>query len=102
MSTIEWACPKCKAKANEHGSGGADRCETVGAGRRTENCLGFICECPADTSKSHGQSMQDRCAEATCYHCGWAGTFPPTPRGLKSWEKQALAAGWIPPEGWAA
>lgn len=61
--------------------------------------MGFICDCPTTTSDEHGSTMAERCPEANCYHCGWSGTFPPTPKGLVPWEKKALEAGWTPPAG---
>ena len=100
MSKIRWACPECGATPDNHGKGGEERCD----GRRTSaGCGGFVCECDADTDSGHGDSADDPCHNATCYHCGWGGTFPPppfNPKSLKGWAKQAWAAGWKPPAGW--
>jgi hypothetical protein len=60
--------------------------------------MGFICDCDWETGPEHGESYQDPCEEAYCYHCGWGGTFPEKPKGLQSWEKKALDAGWTMPE----
>ena len=91
---IPWACPKCGAKAREHGRGGEDACDA-----RLRGCNGFICECEYSADDmGHGLSFADRCESAVCYHCGWSGIFPPRPRGLVLWEKRALEAGWTPPK----
>lgn len=94
----EWNCPKCGAGANEHGAGGRDKCN-----EGATSCQGFICECdPRDNAASeqddHGTSLTNPCREANCYHCGWGGTFPKNPKGLQTWEKKALDAGWTMPE----
>lgn len=60
--------------------------------------MGFICDCEEDTGPDHGMTLSDTCPTATCYHCGWSGTFPPKPKGLQAWEKKALDAGWTMPE----
>jgi hypothetical protein len=95
---MNWACPRCGAKANEHGAGGAAKCK---AGEQRK-CQGFLCECGVDTDDDHGESLATPCPNACCYHCGWYGTFPAPPRKAKTWEKKALLAGWTPPEGWDA
>jgi hypothetical protein len=100
---IVWKCPKCGAKPDEHGKGGRDRCKYTGGG--PGGCVGFLCECEDEernSMKGHGDSFDNRCLEANCYHCGWGGEFPPVLRKLKPWEKLALAAGWKPPAGWRA
>jgi len=98
---VEWKCPKCGATPDAHGKGDCGR-DHPDRGLAYRHCMGFLCECAGDSKPPHGESPADPCYEARCYHCGWAGTFPPPPRALKPWEKKALAAGWIPPEGWAA
>lgn len=91
MSTkFKWACPKCGAKANGHGKGGQKHCR----GRWSSECSGFICECEHETGKDHGLTLEDPCTNAYCYHCGEGCTFPKAPKGLQSWEKKALEAGW--------
>lgn len=93
---FEWACPKCGAKAHEHGRGEYETCD--GEGR---TCEGFICECADEGfDEAHGTTLASPCTEASCYHCGWGGTYPVrkgVPKGLQAWEKKALAAGWTPP-----
>jgi len=89
---IIWACPKCKAQANEHGKGS---CEG-----RDYFCLGFICECEGDQEPDHGGTYSNPCPNANCYHCGWGGKFPKPPGKILPWEKKALEAGWTPPAGW--
>lgn len=93
----KWACPKCGADANAHGKGGADKCRKNQYGRE---CQGFLCECESDASEDHGESHEDPCPEANCYHCGWGGQFPMKPLKLKGWAKTAWDAGWRPPAGW--
>ena len=96
---VPWACPKCGAKANKHGKGGASACQYNGEG---PDCCGFLCECMTD-DPGHGDTADNPCPEANCYHCGWGGTFPvPTfdAKKLKGWAKQAYDAGWKPPAGW--
>ena len=90
---IEFKCPKCNALPNEHGKGGAEKCID-----RHGSCMGFICDCSKDTGENHGESFEDSCPEANCYHCGWGGTFPIKPKGLQAWEKKALDAGWAMPD----
>lgn len=94
MTTIqfEWKCPKCGAPHDDHGKG---ECHDHFA--TESHCVGFVCECEVDTEE-HGQSLSDPCRAATCYHCGWKGTFPKAPKSLQVWERQALKAGWSPPE----
>lgn len=91
MSLFKWECPKCNATANEHGHGDCH-------GRTRDYCCGFLCECDAETSESHGLVLSESCKNAYCHHCGWGGTFPKPPKSALPWEKKALAAGWIPPE----
>lgn len=95
---FEWKCPKCDAPPNKHGKGGREEC----AVRTSDGCMGFICECEEDTGKEHGTTLSDPCQAANCYHCGWGGTFPVKPKGLQTWEKKALEAGWTPPAKRAA
>ena len=92
---VKWACPKCgaTATANRHGKGGAKACEQTSA----ETCDGFLCECLEDGTYYHGETFTDVCHEAHCYHCGWGGKFPQTPKKIAPWEKKALAEGWKPP-----
>ena len=97
---FEWACPKCGAKANAHGRGECR--DPVGTA-----CSGFLCEIddcdPIRREESeHGESLANACKSARCWHCGWAGDFPKKPKGLASWEKTALDAGWTPPAARAA
>lgn len=94
MSEVEWRCPACEAPANKHGKMPMAIC------KRSSSCMGFICECEDDTGEGHGESLDERCPNATCYHCGWGGTFPPQPMKLTGWEKKAWDAGWRPPAGW--
>lgn len=95
MSTIEWACPRCKA-THEH-------CNNVNVKRFGEHktgysCSGFICECECeDPSPDHGTAANP-CPTAVCHHCEWRGVFPPRPRKLLAWEKKAIDAGWTPPD----
>lgn len=96
---VKWRCPKCGADANEHGKGGAEKCQDRFAGDKY--CQGFLCECDQDTEANHGLVFSDRCPSAHCYHCGWSGTFPQPLNAITPWEKKALEAGWTPPAGWA-
>ena len=95
---VKWACPKCQATPNKHGKGGADKCadpDTHGT------CMGFICEC--DSNEEHGDTPENPCPNAVCYHCGWFGEFPVPSfdsSKLKGWAKKAYEAGWRPPVGW--
>lgn len=99
---IEYACPKCGAKPNSHQGAirtlvKIDRCTP-------SSCLGFICECDSKESydnPEHGTSYAHVCEFATCYHCGWSGIFPAPKKTWPKWTKEALKAGWTPPEGWA-
>jgi hypothetical protein len=56
--------------------------------------------CDGDTPPEHGEHLGAQCPEAYCYHCGWGGHFPPTPKKAPSWAKKAMEAGWHPPQGW--
>jgi hypothetical protein len=98
--SFEWKCPKCGADANEHGTGGSEKCKDS-LFRQGNSCQGFLCECPdSGESLTHGQLLSDVCEEAVCHHCGWSGKFPRLPGKILPWEKKALAAGWNPPDGW--
>jgi hypothetical protein len=96
---FEWKCPKCGAKADEHGKGGIAECKDWLGSR--SRCKGLICECAQDTGSVHGETFSDRCHHATCYHCGWLGTMPRPLNNIEDWEQKALESGWIPPEEWA-
>jgi hypothetical protein len=99
MDEVEWKCPRCQAppdacgKKIEHLIGGVF-CTSK------KWCGGFVCECDADTAPGHGETLRDRCGNASCYHCGWGGTFPKMPRKMPAWATRALADGWTPPDGW--
>ena len=97
---IKWACPQC----------GTDYAGNHSSPEETEKCrhrsmagCQFTCECDHDVAKEHGDSLADRCMNASCDHCGWYGEFPPIPwkkKDLPAWAKKALDAGWTPPKGW--
>lgn len=94
---FDFKCPKCGAEPHKHGRG---NCEYDS---RTIDCEGLICECdieenPRSEESNHGITLENPCTEANCYHCGWGGTVPARPKGLQSWEKKALEAGWTMPE----
>jgi hypothetical protein len=91
---IPWACPKCGAEANKHGKGGDDKCVDR---HGSTACMGFLCECDDEGTPEHGESFNNVCPEAVCYHCRWSGEFPVRPKGLEAWEKKALDAGWAMP-----
>jgi hypothetical protein len=97
VKRIRWACPKCGANADRHGKG-------VCLNSEPGACAGFLCECDDPyTALAHGESHDDPCENAYCYHCGWGGTFPVPlfdPKKLTGWAKTALANGWKPPTGW--
>lgn len=98
---IKWACPSCGATASKHGKGGKSACI---AGNQL-GCDGFLCECDdvCGSAKGHGESHDNPCVNAVCYHCGWAGVFPVPlfdPKKLKGWAKKAYEAGWKPPSDW--
>jgi hypothetical protein len=97
---IEWKCPKCSAIPNSHGHGGREAC--VYKEKSLTDCYGFICECHDPTGVNHGETYEDRCYNAVCYHCGWSGVFPRPIKGIAPWESKALAAGWTPPAARAA
>lgn len=84
LDPIKWACPKCNAtsEGREH-SGGKGRCDT-----RSDDCMGFICEC--DNDEEHGTSFETPCTYARCYHCGWVGTFPIAPEGPRGLGEESL------------
>lgn len=90
---IPWACPKCGAKPDHHGKGGADACL-----EESTICQGLICECEDEGGDDHGETFAEPCRHANCYHCGWGGTVPQRPKGLQAWEKKAPEAGWVMPE----
>jgi hypothetical protein len=97
MMTYDFKCPKCSAEPHKHGKGNCIN------DSRTIDCEGLICdcdleECPLSDQAGHGETFENPCTEANCYHCGWGGTVPVTPKGLQAWEKKALAAGWTMPE----
>jgi hypothetical protein len=102
MSTelvFEFKCPKCNAPPHEHGKG---RCTDRIGQREGGDCEGFICDCDSDefpqsADDDHGKTFSNPCETASCYHCGFAGRVPVKPKGLQSWEKKALEAGWTPP-----
>lgn len=91
---FKWKCPRCGAPANAHGKGGMEKCQYDS---QTDSCQGFICECDNEGSDGHGELLSDPCPGANCYHCGWGGVFPTAPKGIETWEKKALEAGWSPP-----
>jgi hypothetical protein len=91
---FKWACPKCGAGAGAHGTKPGELCDGDENGPA---CQGLICECEEDCAEDHGETFDDPCKSASCYHCGWGGTVPKKPKGLQAWEKTALAAGWSPP-----
>lgn len=98
MSKAEWKCPRCEAPANACGK---DKPHLFnGHVCNEKHCSGFLCECDHDTAESHGETADDPCKNANCYHCGWGGEFPLPPFKLKGWAKKAWDAGWRPPAGW--
>lgn len=91
-----WKCPKCGAGFDEHGKRPSEICDGEG------KCQGLICECKNDTvAGDHGETFENPCSDANCYHCGWGGSLPKKPEGLLPWEKKALDAGWRPPVDWS-
>lgn len=103
IETIEWKCPRCGATPEGHAHLDEDsRYACKGRGFGGNDCMGFICECegPASDNEAHGTTHGQPCENATCYHCGWVGTFPQRPKKIQAWEKKALDAGWQPPKGW--
>lgn len=102
MAKTAWACPKCGIDAmGKHKRTLKLRACTDYAGTEAKRCSGFLCECDMDVESGHGDTLQDPCKNAQCYHCGWLGQWPPTPTKMKPWEKKALETGWKPPPGWA-
>ena len=108
---IKWACPKCGAEPEKHGRGGIDEC--IERTATEKSCQGFLCECgwgedddgtvAPNERVDHGETQDNPCTNAVCYHCGWDGIFPPPPvdvKKLKGWAKTAWDAGWRPPTGW--
>jgi hypothetical protein len=95
-------CPNCAATPNQHGNGGSSaHCEYTHW--RDGACPGFLCECDdsVDTGlDTHGETFSNPCLEARCFHCGWGGRIPETPKKMPAWTKAALKAGWTPPKGW--
>ena len=85
-----WNCSECTAPYAGHGRGGCKDYPGLKDPVRPEACSGFCCECPGFADPKHGESLDDTCRLAHCYHCGWEGAFPPV----------APAAGWRPPAGW--
>ena len=63
-----WMCPKCGAKAGEHGKG---ECRSL-----VGMCDGLICECDDEGTELHGETLRHRCKAAICNHCGWVGVMP--------------------------
>lgn len=95
----EWKCPKCGAKAHEHGPGRRDKCQYNQGGK---DCEGLICECDdgsCDADDDHGMICTNTCKNANCYCCGWGGELPVPPKKMQPWEKKAFEAGWTPPPG---
>jgi hypothetical protein len=106
MSKLEsddkWKCPKCGAGAGTHGHWKGE-CDYGRISGNLTACVGLVCECTDDTSMAHGDTDDDPCPNATCYHCGWNGTLPVpafNAAKLKGWAKKAWEAGWKPPKGW--
>lgn len=105
--SFEWKCPKCSADANQHGRGGYETCADRVTSSK-DGCMGFICECeptidgdaPMDhiSAPDHGTTVTNPCDYAHCYHCGFENQFPSPPKNLPKWAKQALEAGWTPPD----
>lgn len=91
---VKWTCPRCGAPPNGHGKGGYDVCKSDDGA----DCSGFLCGCGFDECGTY----EVPCVEATCYHCGWKGAFPESPKKALPWEKKALAAGWTPPRSWGS
>lgn len=96
MAKVKWACPKCGSSPDVHGKGGTSKCQYTDG--QPGHCYGFVCECDGDAD--HGNTVDDPCTTANCYHCGWGGTFPVPDFKLTGWAKKAWDAGWRPPKGW--
>ena len=70
-----WRCPKCGAEWYKCGSG--HECVDCYSDR-----VGLICECLEPDSanvqaqEDHGETAENPCPHAHCYHCGWKGTVP--------------------------
>ena len=97
MQKVRWACPKCDSGPDGCDKGSEEQREKCDA---RYGCMGLICECDGDTPPDHGDHLGAQCPDARCYHCGWAGSFPPTPKKTPGWAKKAMEAGWRPPAGW--
>ena len=97
---IKWACPECGMDHTGKHKISLKKPECKDGLRPVKGCGGFVCECEDSTPKDHGDSLEKPCPYAVCYHCGYAGQFPPLPRKLTGWEKKAAEAGWTPPGGW--
>lgn len=109
----EWKCPRCRAVAHVHGRG-----PCAEGAPESEHCAGFLCHCEAKGNDGpevkaflHGMVESNKCHNAQCSHCGWAGTSPANaldymlgaaidPTKLKGWAKKAYEAGWVPPPNW--
>jgi hypothetical protein len=117
-----WKCPKCGAPVHGHGKGGEDACQykPQSASCQGLSCEGLLCECEYEGDMSdHGQTEDNVCENAHCYHCGWTGSMPQVMIGLakregalrkavlptgvlpagaprRGWQKKAWDAGWRP------
>lgn len=96
---MTWKCPKCETEACPEVCPDPEKCHTR-VSSDSHRCEGLICECDGDTLEGHGDSFNDVCTNANCYHCGWGGQMPPKPKKILQWEKKALESGWTPPKGW--
>ncbi len=68
----KWACPEC---GMDH-TGKHKRTLQKSCQAARKECGGFVCECEDATAKGHGDTLEDPCPYAVCYHCDWAGQFP--------------------------
>ena len=71
---VKWKCPECGALAHKCGKG-----KCIGVELYDGSCQGMICECEDSHSyddQNHGESLDNPCFNAACYHCGWDGSFP--------------------------
>jgi hypothetical protein len=79
-ATKNLVCPKCGAEEGKHGKGGHEECLHPSRrhyrGEEDGVCRGLLCECDGRTGKDHGQTKDDICENARCYHCGWGGRVP--------------------------
>ena len=95
----KWKCPRCQAPYEGCGSTDFER-----KGHGAFECQGLCCDGCENGAADHGESGDEPCLNAKCYHCGWTGRMPQAPFNMsaaRGWEKTALKAGWTPPEGWA-